>query len=123
MSIAVDPCSATVQRDLVEDFDDTTRPGRSSDTPAAPSVRRACPECGVVLVLDPVADGATVPDHVVCPSVLDPFGIRPCPGSGATVTTPADRPVAGPPPALPKSPIRTLPPGLDWRAQPFSHTA
>ncbi|MYW06003.1 hypothetical protein [Streptomyces sp. SID3343] len=118
MSIAVDVSAEAGSRHLVEDFDDAFRPGPDTDVSAGAGPRRACPDCGVVLVVD--ADTAAVPDHAVCPSPQDPFGIRPCPGSGTTVTLAAD-PIVGAPAPTPRPMVTVLPVGLDWRAQPFSH--
>jgi hypothetical protein len=118
MSIAVDVSAEADSRDLVEDFDDAFRPGPDTGVSADSGPRRACPLCGVVLVVE--ADTAAVPDHAVCPSPQDPFGIRSCPGSGTTSTLAAS-PTADTRLPTPKPPVTVLPIGLDWRAQPFSH--
>ncbi|MET7297732.1 hypothetical protein [Embleya sp. NPDC005575] len=121
MSIAVDAPAGTRPRVLVEDLDDAFELDPDVDPPAG--VRRACPQCGVVLVAVGADDASVVPDHAVCPSARDPFGIRACPGSGTVFGDPVDR-VAGRTPPAPKRPaVTVLPAGLDWRAQPFSHTA
>jgi hypothetical protein len=85
-------------------------------------VRIACPDCRQPVAL--AAEALALPVHALCPTPWDPFGITVCPGSGRTV---ADG--AGPPP-VPASPAGgqsaarpTLPEGLDWRLQPFSHAA
>jgi hypothetical protein len=119
MSIAVDVSAEADSRDLVEDFDDAFQPGPDTDVFAESRPRRACPQCGVVLVVD--ANGAAVPEHAVCPSPQDPFGIRLCPGSGTTPTPAADHPTARTPAPTSRPPVTVLPVGLDWRAQPFSH--
>ncbi|WP_406279391.1 hypothetical protein [Embleya sp. NBC_00896] len=121
MSIAVDASAGTHARDLVEDFDDAFHLDPDVPVSALPTERRACPECGVVLIVEADADRTTVPDHAVCPSARDPFGIRACPGSGAVFADAADA-ATGTPPPPPRPPVTALPVGLDWRAQPFSHT-
>ncbi|MFE2871282.1 hypothetical protein [Embleya sp. NPDC059259] len=123
MSIAVDAPAGGRPRVLVEDFDDAFEFGLEVDPTAGAGVRRACPQCGVVLVVVGADDASVVPDHAVCPSARDPFGIRACPGSGAVFADPADRAAVPPPPAVSPPPVvAVLPAGLDWRAQPFSHT-
>lgn len=121
MSIAVDVRTPphpherdTDVPDRAADFDDAF----DFDTDVSvPGSRRACPRCGVVLAV--AADGVAIPEHAVCPSPRDPFGIRACPGSGAPLA--AVVPLVEPADAPPPVPVTVLPAGLDWRAQPFSH--
>ncbi|MFD8148478.1 hypothetical protein [Streptomyces sp. NPDC059708] len=80
-----------------------------------------CPDCGQSIAL--VADEEHLPEHALCLTPWNPFGLTVCAGTG--------RPVSD---ALPtvgllqseQSELEavvhlTLPQGLDWRTQPFSH--
>ncbi|AXK33320.1 hypothetical protein DVA86_12315 [Streptomyces armeniacus] len=78
-----------------------------------------CPECAQPIAL--LADEEWLPEHALCPTRWDPFGLTVCPGTG--------RAVADAPPAdggrgtheEDAAALLTLPAGLDWRKQPFSH--
>ncbi|MFD7261596.1 hypothetical protein [Streptomyces sp. NPDC059874] len=81
-----------------------------------------CPDCGQSIAL--VADEEYLPQHALCLTPWNPFGLTVCAGTG--------RPAGD---ALPtvgafQSPeaseleavvLLDLPQGLDWRTQPFSH--
>ncbi|WP_190233016.1 hypothetical protein [Streptomyces avicenniae] len=80
--------------------------------------RVLCPGCARPVALE--EPGGAVPQHAVCPSPFDPFGMAVCPGSGEEaddgvvplpVTPLAVEPVA----------LAALPESLHWRLQPFSH--
>ncbi|MCX4662588.1 hypothetical protein GT204_22730 [Streptomyces sp. SID4919] len=81
--------------------------------------RVICPDCAQPIAL--LADEDTLPEHARCPTPWNPFGLQVCAGTGrlATGTRPADetREVQEQDTAL----LLTLPQGLDWRTQPFSH--
>lgn len=80
--------------------------------------RVLCPECDQRIGL--LADEERLPEHALLPTARDPFGLAVCQGSGMPAavadsaddaeTTEADAAV-----------LLTLPAGLDWRTQPFSH--
>jgi hypothetical protein len=78
-----------------------------------------CPDCGRPIAL--TADEEVLPQHAVCPTPWNPFGLTVCPGSGraALEAVPADGPVRAD--ELELGTVLTLPAGLDWRTQPFSH--
>ncbi|MEU8136740.1 hypothetical protein [Streptodolium elevatio] len=114
--------------------------------------RLRCADCGTVLAADEPADrpddddrahgdvdgymdgyagpppraGAPlawrVPVHAVGPAATEPFEARLCPGSDRCADPEADA-VPEPEPDLPTPPALTLPRGLDWRTQPFSHAS
>ncbi|MGW0366910.1 hypothetical protein [Streptomyces sp. NPDC002990] len=81
-----------------------------------------CPDCGQAIAL--VAGEEYLPQHALCLTPWNPFGLTVCAGTG--------RPAAD---ALPSAGViepagsrelepvvhLTLPQGLDWRTQPFSH--
>lgn len=77
-----------------------------------------CPDCARPIAL---LDGeTTLPEHALCASPWNPFGLTVCDGSGRTVADarPLDEDgTEGQDVAV----LLTLPAGLDWRTQPFSH--
>lgn len=81
--------------------------------------RVICPDCAQAIAL--LADENVLPEHALCASPWNPFGLTVCAGTGraAADARPADES------ALPQEQdtalLLTLPQGLDWRTQPFSH--
>ncbi|MDX3354877.1 hypothetical protein PV703_16495 [Streptomyces sp. ME01-24h] len=78
-----------------------------------------CPDCARPIAL--LADEDVLPQHALCASPWNPFGLTVCPGSGraATEATPAGDDARGEDAEW--GTLLTLPAGLDWRTQPFSH--
>ncbi|MET8825471.1 hypothetical protein ABZX40_00235 [Streptomyces sp. NPDC004610] len=81
--------------------------------------RVICPDCAQPIAL--LADEEFLPEHALCVSPWNPFGLTVCAGTGrqATDARPADASVA--PQEQGTALLLTLPQGLDWRTQPFSH--
>ncbi|MEV5510605.1 hypothetical protein [Streptomyces orinoci] len=81
--------------------------------------RVTCPDCARPIAL--LADEDVLPEHALCPSSWDPFGLTVCPGSGCSAdeAKPVDEPFGAQ--ELDTALLLTLPEGLDWRTQPFSH--
>ncbi|MFI1210639.1 hypothetical protein ACH4UV_23890 [Streptomyces sp. NPDC020802] len=81
--------------------------------------RVICPDCAQPIAL--LADEESLPEHALCASPWNPFGLTVCAGTGraAAEAPPADETmeVQEQDTAL----LLTLPQGLDWRTQPFSH--
>ncbi|MCP9959747.1 hypothetical protein [Streptomyces sudanensis] len=81
--------------------------------------RVVCPDCAQPIAL--LADEDVLPEHALCPTPWNPFVLSVCTGSGRPM---ADaRPVdedAGPQ-EQEMGLLLTLPQGIDWRTQPFSH--
>ncbi|WP_405878349.1 hypothetical protein OG762_06580 [Streptomyces sp. NBC_01136] len=81
--------------------------------------RVICPDCAQPIAL--LADEAILPEHALCASPWNPFGLTVCAGTGraAADARPADESteLQEQDTAL----LLTLPQGLDWRTQPFSH--
>ncbi|WAU80935.1 hypothetical protein O1Q96_14850 [Streptomyces sp. Qhu-G9] len=81
--------------------------------------RVICPDCAQPIAL--LADEESLPEHALCASPWNPFGLTVCAGTGraAAEARPADETmeVQEQDTAL----LLTLPQGLDWRTQPFSH--
>lgn len=82
--------------------------------------RVTCPDCGQPIAL--LADEEVLPEHALCPTPWDPFGLTVCPGSGRVAPdTDADTESAADAREQDAATLLTLPEGLDWRTQPFSH--
>ncbi|WP_434587963.1 hypothetical protein [Streptomyces sp. A5-4] len=81
--------------------------------------RVICPDCTQPIAL--LADETVLPEHAKCPTPWNPFGLTACTGTGrpSSDAKPADASldVQEQETAL----LLTLPQGLDWRTQPFSH--
>ncbi|MFD5630205.1 MULTISPECIES: hypothetical protein [unclassified Streptomyces] len=81
--------------------------------------RVICPDCAQPIAL--LADEEVLPEHALCASPWNPFGLTVCTGTGraADDARPADdtTELQEQDTAL----LLTLPQGLDWRTQPFSH--
>ncbi|ATW47503.1 hypothetical protein ACWGJT_22770 [Streptomyces xantholiticus] len=81
--------------------------------------RVICPDCAQPIAL--LADEDVLPEHALCPTPWNPFGLTVCSGTGrdASSARPADESLElqEQDTAL----LLTLPQGLNWRTQPFSH--
>ncbi|GAA0620490.1 hypothetical protein [Streptomyces crystallinus] len=107
-----------------EPVDHTVEDEFSDDEPADAydtfeMYRVICPDCAQPIAL--LADETALPEHALCPSPWNPFVLTVCAGTGrpASQSRPADtsKDVQEQDTAL----LLTLPQGLDWRTQPFSH--
>jgi hypothetical protein len=81
--------------------------------------RVICPDCAQPIAL--LADEELLPEHALCASPWNPFGLTVCAGTGreAADARPADESVEAQEQGT--AVLLTLPQGLDWRTQPFSH--
>lgn len=81
--------------------------------------RVICPDCAQSIAL--LADEDTLPEHALCASPWNPFGLTVCTGTGRTAAE--ARPVEDGAGVQEQDTalLLTLPQGLDWRTQPFSH--
>ncbi|RII19390.1 hypothetical protein DSC45_07890 [Streptomyces sp. YIM 130001] len=80
--------------------------------------RVICPDCAQSIAL--LADEDALPEHAKCPTPWNPFGLTVCSGTGRPATQAAadgSEGIQGQDTAT----LLTLPQGLDWRTQPFSH--
>ncbi|WP_225836633.1 hypothetical protein [Streptomyces sp. NK08204] len=111
-SQVVDPDPEGVEPDLfeLEDLD-------TYDT--FEMYRVTCPDCAQPIAL--LADEEVLPEHALCASPWNPFGLTVCAGTGrpAADARPADESFA--PQEQDTALLLTLPQGLNWRTQPFSH--
>jgi hypothetical protein len=81
--------------------------------------RVICPDCVQPIAL--LADEEVLPEHALCASPWTPFGLTVCAGTGREA---ADARSADETMELQEQDtalLLTLPQGLDWRTQPFSH--
>jgi len=103
--------------DAVEDL--AADPGELIDEDLGGVVRLRCPDCRQSIAV--FVDEDHLPVHALCTSRRNPFGLTVCPGSGRLLADarPTDDERAGL--DRDRTVLLTLPPGLDWRTQPFSH--
>ncbi|WP_431784939.1 hypothetical protein [Streptomyces chumphonensis] len=80
--------------------------------------RVLCPQCAQPIAL--LADEERLPEHALCASPWNPFGLTVCDGSGLSAAAARDA-ADGEPQEEDAAALLTLPAGLDWRTQPFSH--
>ncbi|MEU8499065.1 hypothetical protein ACIP46_33755 [Streptomyces lavendulae] len=79
-----------------------------------------CPDCGQSIAL--VADEERLPQHALCLSPWNPFGLTVCAGTGRPVADALPTVGALQPEGQELEVVHfDLPQGLDWRTQPFSH--
>ncbi|MDH6217211.1 hypothetical protein [Streptomyces pseudovenezuelae] len=81
--------------------------------------RVVCPDCVQPIAL--LADEEVLPEHALCASPWNPFGLTVCAGTGRSAS---EAPSADESPEVQEQDtalLLTLPQGLDWRTQPFSH--
>ncbi|MFD9816673.1 hypothetical protein [Streptomyces sp. NPDC059080] len=81
--------------------------------------RVSCPDCGQPIAL--LAEEGSLPEHALCPSPWNPFGLTVCQGSGRPVSDAVETPGALDAHEQDAAVLLTLPESLDWRRQPFSH--
>ncbi|MET9663106.1 hypothetical protein [Streptomyces sp. NPDC006510] len=81
--------------------------------------RVICPDCAQPIAL--LADEDVLPEHALCPTPWNPFVLTVCAGTGraASQSRPADESLDAQ--EQETGLLLTLPQGLDWRTQPFSH--
>ncbi|MEV6315772.1 hypothetical protein [Streptomyces sp. NPDC051776] len=81
--------------------------------------RVVCPDCARPIAL--LAEETALPEHALVRTPWNPFGLTVCPGTGRSVVeaTPADSSLDAH--EQDAGMLLTLPEGLDWRMQPFSH--
>ncbi|MFD9545345.1 hypothetical protein [Streptomyces sp. NPDC060022] len=81
--------------------------------------RVICPDCSQPIAL--LADEDVLPEHALCPTPWNPFVLTVCAGTSraAADARPADESLDAQ--EQETALLLTLPQGLDWRMQPFSH--
>ncbi|MBY8881021.1 hypothetical protein [Actinacidiphila acidipaludis] len=101
------------------DTDTDTDAEDAFDDDLGEAVRLACPDCARPIAVLPDED--RLPEHALCPTPWNPFGLTVCGGSGRPVAEarPLDDGADGDEPEF--AVLLALPAGLDWRTQPFSH--
>lgn len=80
-----------------------------------------CPDCGQAIAL--VADEEFLPQHALCLTPWNPFGLTVCAGTGRPASDALPTLGLAVEGAQELEPVvhLALPQGLDWRTQPFSH--
>lgn len=81
--------------------------------------RVVCPDCSQPIAL--LADEERLPEHALCPTPWNPFGLTVCHGSGRSVDDARPEGSAHETRERDAATLLTLPEGLNWRTQPFSH--
>lgn len=81
--------------------------------------RVACPVCEQRIGL--LAGEEHLPEHALCPTPWDPFGLTVCQGSGQAAPLGGGQERGESVNSYDTAVLLTLPAGLDWRKQPFSH--
>ncbi|MYX97086.1 hypothetical protein GT045_20255 [Streptomyces sp. SID486] len=111
------------QQSVAEPEPEGVEPDAFDDEPDAYDTfemyRVICPDCAQPIAL--LADEEFLPEHALCASPWNPFGLTVCAGTGRSAADahPADESVE--PQEQDTALLLTLPQGLDWRTQPFSH--
>ncbi|MBA2812663.1 MULTISPECIES: hypothetical protein [Streptomyces] len=81
--------------------------------------RVICPDCAQPIAL--LADEEVLPEHALCASPWNPFGLTVCAGTGRTAAEARSADESEELQEQDTALLLTLPQGLDWRTQPFSH--
>ncbi|GAA3729884.1 hypothetical protein [Streptomyces tremellae] len=81
--------------------------------------RVVCPSCVQPIAL--LADEDTLPEHALCPTRWSPFTLSVCPGTGTPAADAGSADAGAGAQEQEAGLLLTLPQGLDWRTQPFSH--
>ncbi|MFC5955307.1 hypothetical protein ACFP51_12665 [Streptomyces pratens] len=81
--------------------------------------RVVCPDCAQPIAL--LADEEVLPEHALCATPWNPFGLTVCAGTGRSADDARSADESATPQEQDTALLLTLPQGLDWRTQPFSH--
>jgi hypothetical protein len=81
--------------------------------------RVICPDCAQPIAL--LADEDVLPQHALCPSPWNPFVLTVCSGTGRAASQADSADDSFELQEQDTALLLTLPQGLDWRTQPFSH--
>jgi hypothetical protein len=81
--------------------------------------RVICPDCAQPIAL--LADEEVLPEHALCVSPWNPFGLTVCAATGRSAGEARSADESAEPQEQDTALLLTLPQGLDWRTQPFSH--
>lgn len=81
--------------------------------------RVICPDCAQSIAL--LEGEESLPEHALCASPWNPFGLTVCAGTGRAASEARSADESVEPQEQGTAVLLTLPQGLDWRMQPFSH--
>ncbi|MFG2131448.1 hypothetical protein ACGFNV_27020 [Streptomyces sp. NPDC048751] len=113
--LVVEPTPEGVEPDDLNDID-----GEELDAYDTFEMYRViCPDCAQPIAL--LADEEVLPEHALCASPWNPFGLTVCAGTGRRASDARSADESGDLQEQDTALLLTLPQGLDWRTQPFSH--
>ncbi|MBE4736756.1 MULTISPECIES: hypothetical protein [Streptomyces] len=81
--------------------------------------RVICPDCAQPIAL--LSEEDSLPEHARVLSPWNPFGLTACAGTGRSASEARSADESVEPQEQETALLLTLPQGLDWRTQPFSH--
>ncbi|MFJ9707374.1 hypothetical protein [Streptomyces sp. NPDC101234] len=81
--------------------------------------RVICPDCAQSIAL--LADEEFLPEHALCASPWNPFGLTVCAGTGRAAADIRSTDESTEPQEQETALLLVLPQSLNWRTQPFSH--
>lgn len=106
--------------ELVPEYIDPGSPDDELDAYDTFEIHRVvCPDCAQPIAL--LADEEVLPEHAVCATPWNPFGLTVCPGTGRHTDDARSADESAAPQEQDTALLLALPQGLDWRTQPFSH--
>lgn len=113
--LVVEPAPEGVEPDDLNDID-----GEELDAYDTFEMYRViCPDCAQPIAL--LADEEVLPEHALCASPWNPFGLTVCAGTGRRASEARSADESADLQEQDTALLLTLPQGLDWRTQPFSH--
>ena len=108
------------QQPVVEPEPEGVEPDEESDAYDTFEMYRViCPDCAQPIAL--LADEEVLPEHALCASPWNPFGLTVCAGTGRAAAEARSADKSEEFQEQGTALLLTLPQGLDWRTQPFSH--
>ncbi|MBX7554499.1 hypothetical protein [Streptomyces sp. NPDC004232] len=111
------------QQPVVEPEPEYVEPDALDDEPDAYDTfemyRVICPDCAQPIAL--LAGEEILPEHALCVSPWNPFGLTVCAGTGRAAADARSADESAEPQEQDTALLLTLPQGLNWRTQPFSH--
>ncbi|WP_067226592.1 hypothetical protein [Streptomyces sp. NBRC 109706] len=111
----------TILEETDQEMGDDYRPDGLDELAEVEALRVVCPECNRSIAL--AAHDEPLPQHALCSTPFNPFGLTVCSGSGVEPGETGWVAQVALPSVGEALSLAALPDGLDWRLQPFSHAA